>query len=97
MSVPPFLGGPLDGSTTYAPESRPYGGTWDGPVFVLTHHPEDAVTADDVTFLTCEVAEAVRIALEAAGGKNVEITRRRSGDNSSRDPALDGPSRHRAR
>ncbi|WP_028922968.1 dihydrofolate reductase family protein [Pseudonocardia acaciae] len=57
------------------PGSRPYGGgeAWRGPVFVLTHHPEDATPADDVTFLTCDVAEAVRIALDAANGKNVEV------------------------
>lgn len=45
-----------------------YGGAWQGPVFVLTHHPEDAQPADGVTFLSCDVAEAVRIGLEAAGG-----------------------------
>jgi dihydrofolate reductase len=50
-----------------------YGGAWIGPVFVLTHHPEDAEPADRVTFLNCDLAEAVRIALEAAGGKNVEV------------------------
>src|SRR3954470_20708266 len=51
----------------------PYGGRWKGPIFVLTHHPEDATPADDVTFLNCGAAEAARIALEAAGGKNVEV------------------------
>jgi dihydrofolate reductase len=54
-------------------ESRPYGGAWRGPIFVLTHHPEDATPADDVTFLSCGAAEAVRIALDAAGGKNLEV------------------------
>lgn len=29
-----------------AGDSRPYGGAWDGPIFVLTHHPEDAAPAD---------------------------------------------------
>jgi len=53
--------------------SRPYGGAWQGPIFVLTHHPEDAVPAADVTFLNCGPAEAVRIALAAAGGKNLEV------------------------
>jgi dihydrofolate reductase len=53
-------------------DSRPYG-DWKGPIFVLTHHPEDARTADDVTLLNCDVAEAVRIGLEAAGGKNLEV------------------------
>jgi dihydrofolate reductase len=52
---------------------RPYGGAWDGPIFVLTHHPEDAGPADGITFLNCDVAEAVRIGLDAAGGKNLEV------------------------
>jgi len=56
-----------------AGDSRPYGGAWDGPIFVLTHHPEDAKPADGVTFLNCGPAEAVRIGLEAAGGKNLEV------------------------
>lgn len=54
-------------------DSRPYGGAWSGPIFVLTHHPDDAREADDITFLSCPVGEAVRIALDAAGGKNVEV------------------------
>lgn len=54
-------------------EHRPYGGAWTGPIFVLTHHPDDAAPADGVTFLNCEPAEAVRIGLEAAGGKNLEV------------------------
>ncbi|GAA2688113.1 dihydrofolate reductase family protein [Nonomuraea recticatena] len=54
-------------------DSRPYGGAWKGPIFVLTHHPEDAAPADDVTFLNCGPAEAVRIGLAAAGGKNLEV------------------------
>lgn len=53
-------------------DARPYG-TWQGPVFVLTHHPEDAEPADGVTFLNVDAAEAVAIALDAAGGKNVEV------------------------
>jgi dihydrofolate reductase len=54
-------------------ENRPYGGTWKGPIFVLTHHPEDAAAAEDVTFLNCGPADAVRIGLEAARGKNLEV------------------------
>ena len=54
-------------------DSRPFGGAWQGPIFVLTHHPEDASPAPDVTFLSCPVEEAVRIALDAAAGKNVEV------------------------
>jgi len=66
------LGG-RDGWDAYPDPSGIYGGAWKGPVFVLTHHPGDAATADGVTFLSCDVAEAVRIALQAAGGKNVEV------------------------
>jgi dihydrofolate reductase len=50
-----------------------YGGAWTGPLFVLTHHPEDATPAEGVTFLDCDPAEAVRIGLAAAGGKNLEV------------------------
>jgi dihydrofolate reductase len=56
-----------------APETIPFGLHRQGSVFVLTHHPEDATPAAGVTFLSCDVAEAVRIALEAADGKNVEV------------------------
>jgi dihydrofolate reductase len=53
--------------------ARPYGGAWNGPIFVLTHHPHDAPPGDGVTFLNCEPTEAVRIGLEAAAGKNLEV------------------------
>jgi hypothetical protein len=56
---------------------------WRGPVFVLTHHPEDAQLADGVTFLSCDVAEAVRVGLEAADGKNLEVFSARSADSGS--------------
>ena len=62
-----------DGFDGAIDEARPYGGRWRGPIFVLTHHPDDARPAPDVTFLDCSVEEAVRIALEGAGGKNVEV------------------------
>ncbi len=43
-----------------------------GPVFVLTHerpdHPDPAVT-----YLTGDIGEAVATALQAAGGKNLEV------------------------
>ena len=54
-------------------DRRPWGGAWHGPIFVLTHHPEDATPADGVTFLSCDAAEAVRIALAAAGGKDLGV------------------------
>ncbi|MDI5909489.1 MULTISPECIES: dihydrofolate reductase family protein [Streptomyces] len=66
------LGG-RDGWDAFPDAGGVYGGAWQGAVFVLTHHPKDAPSADGVTFLSCDVAEAVRIALKAAGGKNVEV------------------------
>jgi len=67
------LGG-RDGWDHYPDASSVYGGAWNGPAFVLTHHPEDATPADGVTFLNCGPAEAVRIGLAAAaGGKNLEV------------------------
>lgn len=43
-----------------------------GPVFVLTRQPPDE-PEQGVTFLTCDLAEAVATARAAAGGKNLEI------------------------
>lgn len=65
------LGG-RDGWDTLA-DARPYGGAWAGSIFILTHHPEDARPTEGVTFLNCDPAEAVRIGLEAADGKNLEV------------------------
>lgn len=42
-----------------------YGGAWKGPVFVLTHHPDDAPETESVTFQGSDAAEAVRIELQA--------------------------------
>jgi dihydrofolate reductase len=66
------LGG-RDGWDAFPDPGAVYGGAWQGPIFVLTHHPDDATRADGVTFLDCGPAEAVRIALAAAGGKNLEV------------------------
>ncbi len=66
------LGG-RDGWDRAVAVSRPYGGAWTGPLFVLTHHPQDATPAAGVTFLDCDPAQAVRIGLAAAGGKNLEV------------------------
>jgi len=67
------LGGRNGWGAVAANGVRPYGGAWEGPLFVLTHHLEDAAPAEGVTFLNCDVAEAVRIGLDAAGGKNLEV------------------------
>lgn len=45
----------------------------EGSIFVLTHHPEDAPRTADITFLSRPIEDAVRIGLEAAGGKNLEV------------------------
>jgi len=50
-----------------------YGGQWRGPVFVLTHRPPHAAADESVTFLSTPLPDAVRTALEAAGGSNVVI------------------------
>lgn len=55
------------------PDAKPYGGAWSGPIFVLTHHPKDAAPRPDVTFLSCDVGDAVEKALAAADGKNLEL------------------------
>ncbi len=66
------LGG-RDGWDAFPDPNGVYGGDWQGPIFVLTHHPDDAAPAPGVTFLSCDVAEAVEIARRAANGKNVEV------------------------
>jgi dihydrofolate reductase len=71
-SIGAVLGG-RKGWDAYPDPSAPYGGAMRGPVFILTHHPEDAQPVNGVTFLDCDVAEAARIALKAAGGKNLAV------------------------
>lgn len=62
-----------DGFDSAIGDSRPWGGRWQGPIFVLTHHPEDANPIPDITFLSCPVAEAVETGLAAADGKNLAV------------------------
>ena len=50
-----------------------YGGRWKGPVFVITHRPDDAPDDPDVTFVSDGIEHAVATGLDAAGGKNLEI------------------------
>jgi dihydrofolate reductase len=49
-----------------------YGGAWSGPVFVLTHRPEER-PGEGVTFLSGGVEDAVATARAAAGGRDIEI------------------------
>jgi dihydrofolate reductase len=52
------------------PGSRDY--PFSGPFFVLTHRPPEPPDPG-VTYLTGDIGEAVATALDAAGGKNLEI------------------------
>ena len=66
----------------YPDASATYGGAWQGPVFVLTHHPEDAQPGAGVTFLSCDVAEAVRIGWRPPAARTSRSYRPRSADSS---------------
>jgi dihydrofolate reductase len=48
-----------------------FGGTWSGPVVVLTHHPPDRTVAD--TTFASDLTEAVAAAKAAAGDSYVNI------------------------
>ena len=48
-----------------------FGGGWSGAQFVLTHRPHDPDPAN--TFLSGDIRDAMRDALAAAGGKDVNI------------------------
>jgi dihydrofolate reductase len=52
-------------------EGKPFGGGWDGPQFVLTHHPP-ADPVPGVTFVT-SLDVGVAAAAKAAGGKYVNV------------------------
>jgi dihydrofolate reductase len=52
--------------------SRREGYPFSGPMFVLTHEPPDPPDPE-VTYLSGDIGEAVATALDAAGGKNVEV------------------------
>jgi dihydrofolate reductase len=49
---------------------KPYGGAWEGPIFVLSHEPVDD---PEVTFLSGDIGKAVDTALEAADGKDLLV------------------------
>jgi dihydrofolate reductase len=56
------------------PEARePFGGAWNGPQFVLTHHAPPDEEDDSITFLSGDIEEAVATALRAADGKDVLV------------------------
>jgi dihydrofolate reductase len=49
-----------------------YGGAWSGPVFVLTHRPDDP-PGEGVTFLSASVEDAVATTRGAAEGGDIEV------------------------
>ena len=53
--------------------SEPFGGAWEGPEFVLTHHPPDDEPRSSITFLSGPIREAVATASAAAGGQNLLV------------------------
>jgi dihydrofolate reductase len=53
--------------------SKPFGGAWEGPQFVLTHDPPDDEDDPSITFISGGIRTAVETALDAAGDKNVLI------------------------
>jgi dihydrofolate reductase len=49
-----------------------YGGAWSGPVFVLTHRPDEQ-PGEGVTFLSGSIEDAVATTKEAAAGGDIEV------------------------
>ena len=66
------VGDKMDANKERGSASSGEGYPFSGPTFVLTHRPPDP-PAPGVTYLTGDIGEAVATALEAAGGKNLEI------------------------
>jgi hypothetical protein len=56
--------------STRSETSRPFGGRWSGPEFVLTHRPP-ADPPPGLRFLSGDIREAVDTARAAAGGRNL--------------------------
>ncbi len=63
------VGNRMEANNDRGTESRDEGYPFYGPMFVLTHQPPDP----DVTYLTGDIGEAVATALDAAGGKDLQI------------------------
>jgi dihydrofolate reductase len=49
-----------------------YGGAWSGPVFVLTHRPDDQ-PGEGVTFISGSIEDAVATTKQAAGGADIGV------------------------
>jgi dihydrofolate reductase len=66
------VGDRMDANHERGAASSDEGYPFSGPVFVLTHRPPNP-PAPGVTYLSGDIGEAVATALDAAGGKNLEI------------------------
>ena len=53
--------------------SKPFGGRWRGPLFILTHSPPDDESDPAYSFLSGDVREAAATALAAAQGRNLLV------------------------
>jgi dihydrofolate reductase len=53
--------------------SKPFGGRWSGPIFILTHQPPDEEGDPDYAFLSGDITAAVATALAAANGRNLLV------------------------
>jgi len=53
--------------------SKPFGGAWSGPQFVLTHDPPDDERDPTIAFLSGDVETAIATARAAAGDRNVLV------------------------
>jgi dihydrofolate reductase len=59
--------------STRSETSKPFGGAWSGPQFVLTHDPPEDEQDESITFVSGDIRTAVATATDAADGKNVLI------------------------
>lgn len=50
-----------------------YGGEWNGPVFVLTHHPPSDPPDPEIRFVSGPIDDALSVAREAAGARGLGI------------------------
>ena len=66
------VGDRMDANKERGAASSDEGYPFSGPTFVLTHRPPDP-PAPGVTYLSGDIGEAVATALDAAGGKDLEI------------------------
>jgi dihydrofolate reductase len=52
---------------------RPFGGAWNGPIFILTHNPPDDEPDPAFRFVSGDIRDAVAAARDAAGSDRVLV------------------------